>query len=293
VLRPILQWAREQGIRISAYLDDLIIVAATKDQSERDTIRVQQKLEELGFLIKQSKSHTTPTQRLDHLGYPIDTQTMALEMTGSKIRDIRRLANKMAQKGTATVRQLSSFIGKTQAMLGAVFPARLQTRNLLQIKNEALAAGRQWSDMIPITIEATKDLLWWRTNLRSWNGHTWIPRNTDIDVYTDASDDGWGIVIGNQTWAGEWSSDQAGLHINHKELLTVMFAIHLPVCQGQMINIVCDNMTTLAYINHFGGTRSPALMQTATQLWRHCLKTDTRIRTTYIPSAFNPADAPS
>lgn len=127
VLRPLLQWAHKQGIRISAYLDDLLIVAASKEQSRKDTIRVQEKLTQLGFLIKMSKSQTTPTQRIDHLGYTIDTISMTLEVPGNKIRDIRWEANRMAQKGVATLCQLSSFIGKATVMLGAVFPARLQT----------------------------------------------------------------------------------------------------------------------------------------------------------------------
>ena len=86
-------------------------------------MRVQQKLADLGFLVKLSKSQTCPTQLLDHLGYTIDTTTMSLEVPGNKIRDIRRLANRMVQTGKATVQQLSSFIGKATAMLGAVFPA--------------------------------------------------------------------------------------------------------------------------------------------------------------------------
>jgi len=73
VLWPVLQWAWEQGIWISAYLNDLIIVVTTKEQSRCDTAWVQQKLQELGFLVKRSKSHVMLTQQLDHLGYMIDT----------------------------------------------------------------------------------------------------------------------------------------------------------------------------------------------------------------------------
>jgi hypothetical protein len=54
-----------------------------------------------------------------------------------------------------------------------------------------------------------------------------------------------------------------------------------------------DNTTTIAYVNQFGGTRSPALMELAERIWRHCLATGTCLRTTYVPSPFNPADAPS
>jgi hypothetical protein len=59
------------------------------------------------------------------------------------------------------------------------------------------------------------------------------------------------------------------------------------------MKVYCDNTTTIAYINKSGGTRSPNLMHLAQKIWTYCLKTNTRLNLTYIPSAFNPADAPS
>lgn len=293
VLRPVLRWARSKGIRIFAYLDDLLIAASSKEQSARHTALVQAKLQELGFLIKSSKSHLTPTQKLQHLGFLIDTKNMSLSVPGEKIRDIRREASKMIHKGTATVRQLSSFIGKTNAMTAAIFPARLRSQHLHQLKNSALAMDKQWTDTVQLTVEATDDLRWWRSSLQTWNGQCWIPPPTAIDVYTDASDSGWGIVIGNRSWSGLWSTHQRRLHINVKELLTVYMATDLQVCRGRTLNIICDNTSTIAYINRFGGTRSPQLLHWATKLWDKCLRMGTRLKTTYIPSALNPADAPS
>lgn len=116
---------------------------------------------------------------------------------------------------------------------------------------------------------------------------------TQMDIYTDASDEGWGIIIGSQTWKGSWTATERDLHINFKELQAIYLAIKLPVTQGKVFNMICDNTTTIAYINKFGGTRSPQLMALADKIWQHCLATGTRLRTTYIPSAFNPADSPS
>ena len=293
VLRPLIRWARAKGIRIFAYLDDLLIAASSKEQSIRDTALVQAKLQELGFLIKMSKSHLTPTQRLQHLGFIIDTRAMTLSVPGSKIRDIRREASKMINKGSATVRQLSSFIGKTNAMTAAIFPARLRSQHLLQLKNISLTADKQWTDLVQLTQEAKGDLLWWRSSLQTWNGQCWIPPQTAMDVYTDASETGWGIVIGNRSWSGLWSTHQRRLHINVKELLTVYMATDLRECRGKTLNIICDNTSTIAYINRFGGTRSPELLFWAMKLWDGCLRRGTCLKTTYIPSAFSPADAPS
>lgn len=170
VLRPVLKWARSKGIRIFAYLDDLLIAASSKEQAVKDTALVQDKLKELGFLVKLSKSQLTPTQRIQHLGFIIDSTKMTLSVPGDKIRDVRREASKMVNKGAATVRQLSSFIGKTNAMTAAIFPARLRSQHLLQLKNASLAAGKQWTDVVDLTAEAKEDLLWWKTGLRTWNG---------------------------------------------------------------------------------------------------------------------------
>ena len=293
VLRPLLQWARSKGIRISAYLDDLIIVAATKELSLEATRLVLNKLERLGFLVKESKSSLTPSTTLQHLGFEIDTVSMSLKVPGQKIRDLRREASKLINKTTCTIRQLASFIGKAVAMTAAVFPARLKVQRLLAVKIQALKSGASWSDLISIPQEATAELLWWRTNLQQWNGQSWIVANPQVDIYTDASSSGWGVVINNKSHSGIWNTQQQSRHINYKELLTVFIALKRPSVQGRTVNIISDNVTTIAYINHFGGTRSPELMRLATTLWNWCLSTGTRISTTYVPSAFNPADAPS
>jgi len=85
VLQPLLQWARSQGICLMAYLDDLLITAATRELSIRHTAMVKAKLEELGYLIKMSKSQLEPTQMIKHLGYLINTQNMTLSVPTNKI----------------------------------------------------------------------------------------------------------------------------------------------------------------------------------------------------------------
>lgn len=294
ILRPLLRWARRRGIRMSAYLDDLLIMARSKEQSRHYTRLVRDKLMALGFLINEQKSTMEPTQALDHLGFTFDTRKMTLSVPKNKLRDLRREATKILNKGHTTLKNLSSFVGKAMATTLAVFPARLMTRHLLSLKNTALRRpGAQWTDTVILSEKAEENLSWWISSLRTWNGSSWIQTPPELDVYTDASDNGWGIVIGNQTWSGTWSTEEASMHINWKEIQTVFLAVTLPQVQGRMANIIIDNTSTIAYINKFGGTRSPPLMEAADRVWRHCLATGTRLQTTYVPSSFNPADAPS
>jgi hypothetical protein len=293
ILRPVLKWARTRGIRISAYLDDILIAASTKQEAEEHTRVVQRQLERLGFLIKESKSTMTPTQCIEHLGFRIDTRTMTLSVPRSKVRDLRREAEKLLRNKSTALRNLASFIGKAMAMTAAVFPARLMTRRLIQVQNRALANQWKWTAQVNLTGPALEELEWWRAHLADWNGQSFLPHKTDIDVYTDASDDHWGIVRDETTISRPWTEEEQDHHINWKELKVIWYLVHLSEMQGRSINVVCDNVTTIAHINRFGGTRSPILMDLTSDIWTHCLQTNTRLKTTYVPSAFNPADAPS
>ncbi|KAG1154610.1 hypothetical protein G6F37_009292 [Rhizopus arrhizus] len=74
----------------------------------------------------------------------------------------------------------------------------------------------------------------------------------------------------------EWNMDTRGIDSTHQLTET---SSHMEVCEDE---------TTLG-----SGTRSPALMELATTIWNTCLRTNTRLHLTYIPSAINPADSPS
>jgi hypothetical protein len=89
ILKPVLKWARRKGIRISAYLDDLLIVAKSEQLSRQHTQMVMNKLEEMGFLVKHSKSHLEPTHKLQHLGFNINTKDMTLSVPKDKVQDLQ------------------------------------------------------------------------------------------------------------------------------------------------------------------------------------------------------------
>ncbi|KAG1081035.1 hypothetical protein G6F42_023109 [Rhizopus arrhizus] len=233
IVKPLLRWARRKGIRISAYLDDLIITAKTKELSHLHTTQVCQKLTELGFLFKESKSHLVPTQQIDHLGFTIDTTNMSLSIPASKRRDIRREALKMLRSKSCSLRNLSSFIGKAQATTPAVFPARLRTRELLQLKNQLLHQGTSWNTMITLTPAACSNLHWWINHLTKWNGLSFLPETPTQEVFTDASNSGWGIVLNNQVMNETWTPEELAQHINYQELAVIWKCVKMKQLQGQ------------------------------------------------------------
>ncbi|OAD78744.1 hypothetical protein PHYBLDRAFT_163835 [Phycomyces blakesleeanus NRRL 1555(-)] len=122
-----------------------------------------------------SKSQTTNTPHKD----------MTLIIPRSKLRDIRREASRLLHNPTITLRQLSSFIGKAQATTLAVLPARLQTRQLISIRNQALYRGLQWTSPIHLSSMARQELQWWIDQLKAWNGHSFLPEVPQVEVICD------------------------------------------------------------------------------------------------------------
>ena len=89
-----------------------------------------------------------------------------------------------------------------------------------------------------------------------------------VTVFTDASLTGWGGVCGYDSIGGDWPASESR-HINLLELHTVLLVLKHFILQvkGRHVLIRSDNMTTVAYINRQGGTRSLGLLRIAIDLW--------------------------
>jgi hypothetical protein len=84
-------------------------------------------------------------------------------------------------------------------MTMAVFPARLKTRHMLTTKIKAVKQFKAWSSHIVIPTEAKEELFWWLDHLQSWNGQSLLPSSPQVEIFTDASNSGWGIVEGHNS----------------------------------------------------------------------------------------------
>lgn len=98
ICQPILEWARTQGIRVSAYLDDWILAAESKKLALQHTNMLVQQLQQLGWVVNTKKSVLSPTRKLEHLGFCLDTTTMTASLPAKKIRDLRRSIKQIISK---------------------------------------------------------------------------------------------------------------------------------------------------------------------------------------------------
>ena len=79
-----------------------------------------------------------------------------------------------------------------------------------------------------------------------------------VQLFTDASNEGWGAHLDQNSTKGLWSDREKRLHINVLELKAVSLALRdfKDQCQNQTVLVATDNSTVVAYINKQGGTHS-------------------------------------
>ena len=113
-----------------------------------------------------------------------------------------------------------------------------------------------------------EDLLWWARVAQLREGVSLSLPVPDVSFFSDASDVGWGALVGEHHASGLWSPHQKTLYINLRELLAVQYGLkaleHLLV--GLSVALFCDNTTTVAYLRRSGGTFSSTLNATAREI---------------------------
>lgn len=122
-----------------------------------------------------------------------------------------------------------------------------------------------------------------------WNSAPIICPTADLTAETDASLTGWGACCKGVHTGRLWSLEEQRMHINALELLAATLAVKSFAKKTDNINIQkrTDNVTTMAYINHLGGTHSKVLNSLAAELWKLAMERNSFLRAEHLPGANN------
>ena len=121
--------------------------------------------------------------------------------------------------------------------------------------------------MIPIPRSLHPHLKWWLQEANVLQGQPLYPLSNALQIFTDASKEGWGAHLGDLTASETWSLPENNLHLNYLELKVVFLVLKefQYLCSDRIALIAMDNTTVVAYINKEGGVRSGPLYAL---LWR-------------------------
>ena len=106
---------RRRGIRISFYMDDVIILARSKEECASQANSAMDLFQQLGIRTNLEKSVLTPTKKIKHLGFIIDTKKNIIRLPHEKIITITNKAQSLLKNKQTTVKQLASLIGSITA----------------------------------------------------------------------------------------------------------------------------------------------------------------------------------
>ena len=102
--------------------------------------------------------------------------------------------------------------------------------------------------------------------------------------------EGLGAVCQGRHTRGLWTQEESSsLHINALELKAALFAVRAftPNRRQLHVHLRMDNRTAVAYLLRMGGTRSPALLSIAQELWEYALNKQITLTAEYLPGELN------
>ena len=294
VTKPLKAFLHSLGIRSIWYLDDVLIIGSSREECLRNIDEALRLLERVGFVVNQAKSSLIPSQDFRFLGLQWNTSSGVISIDDDKRLSVVNRASAMLSSPQPRCRDLQQLLGHMTAIIPAVPLIRLHCRFLQRDLNSVYRLPADANRRVALSEESLRDLSW-SASLESpqCQKPMWPIRleDCDIEVWTDASDEGWGIYFQGHLHHGLWTEYvDAPAHINAKELLALdIFLTDFlpPSAGGRKLLWRTDSSTALAYIRKEGGTVSPLLLQMARKIVLFLHHAGIQILPTFVSSEEN------
>ena len=266
--KEIKKLAARMGWALHTYLDDMLIKAGNYQVCLTSTQGVEHLLLMLGWILNLEKSDKIPKQRFVFVGYGYNLRQGLVFVPPERVQKMTILVHDVINSQNITARTLMCVLGTLAAMEKLVHLGRLHMRPIQWHLKEHWNNSKHLDHSVPVTTALRQALKWWlrRDNLaKPCSLH---PKTPQVEVYSDASLQGWGAHCGQQTAFGLWDQMWLGKHINVLELQAVRLALQrfLPLLQGRTVLVQTDNSTVQAYLAKQGGTHSKELCQISQEI---------------------------
>ena len=294
VVFTLVAWLRCRGIRLHAYLDDLLLVGDSPQQVQQAVSMTMQVLIHAGFVVNLTKSDLVPSQELVYIGALLSPKQGKVLLPVDRRDALKKVLLSFSRVGVLhPVRLWMQVMGLMAATIQCIPDARLRMRPIQWHVKSRWTSG-SFDQPIMVTREVREALLWWTSPLNLSQGLPLDPPVPSVTVTTDASIEGWGghsqIGDTNLLFSGIWSpQERSTCHINLLELRAVKLTLMKlrNSIQSKSVKVECDNTTAVSYINRQGGTVSRALCQEAVIVHEWARANQVRLFAVHRPGVCN------
>ena len=280
--------AIHKGIRIHQYLDDWLVRARSQQICLQHTQILVKMCQDLGWLVNLEKSAGTQTGlRLSRL--PVRPQVRPGQTDSGPVakpsgQDTSTFVSTGLPGQTVHVPDRSSY---SHRKAGSPRPTTHETHTVASQKQ--LEGTRILEKIIPLPRSLHPHLQWWLEESNMLQGQLLHPVKHALQIFTDASKEGWGAHLNEFTARGSWSVPESKLHINYLELRAVFLALKefQNLCVNKIVLVATDNTTVVAYINKEGGMRLGPLCALLWRILTWCSQRQVTLKARHIPGRLN------
>ena len=264
--------ALARGIRLHQYLDDWLIRAQSQEEAQVNTQTVVELTQSLAWIINQEKSELKPAQVFSFVGYEYHLDSALVKPTQERWLKLQDLNLHLKSKVC-----LMSLIGLLASTEKKVPEGRLHMRPFQFHLKEHWRYPQSLDNLLPWTKTISAHLDWWQNPTNVMKGAHLHPKDHSIQLFTDASNEGWGAHLEQTSTQGLWS-DRAKKATHKCSKAEGGFSGFKDQCQNQTVLVATDNSTVVAYINKQGGTHSAEMCSRLVPSLQNNIKSQTHSR---------------
>ena len=289
IVKEVKLMALSRGLRLHQYLDDWLIRSQSQEEAQVNTQALVDLTQSLGWTINQEKSELKPTQVHSFVGYEYHLDSALVKPTQERWLKLQDLILRLKSKHVLTARCLMSLIGLLASMEKMVPEGRLHMRPFQFHLKEHWRYPQLLDSLLPWTEAIAAHLDWWQNPSNEMKGADLHPKDHSIQLFTDASNEGWGAHLDQNSTKGLLSDREKRLHINVLELKAVSLALRnfKDQCQNQTVLVATDNSTVVAYIDKQGGTHSAEMCALLWKIMTWCHHYHITLKARHIPGCLN------
>ena len=219
-------YLRKHGHPSVVYIDDIYLQGDSFQLCQNNVWATEKLLGDLGFHIHPGKSVLIPSQKLEFLGFILDSNACTVTLTDKRKQKILVMCQEFLINPCQRIKDIASLVGSLIAALPGVTYGALFYRRLEHCKICFLRKHKgNYKKKFTLTDDALADVKWWSLNVNTASKFVHAPP-VKLTLYADASLEGWGGTDTVSDIGGRWLENESPAHINILELLAAKLVLH-------------------------------------------------------------------